>query len=153
MSDFVILMSELLDVKMTGLKVRCSVDRTWLMVLVQSRSEWSVAIFDRCVKFFRSRIRIIQIIVVKIFVLAPYPPCGESESTKKQSTANTTNYATNNFLGTGTQARATAAGAGPGNQRASHTSTCGNWYNSIGSSSSRNCLSITCHDDLSRDLL
>jgi len=68
------------------------------MVLVECALEWRLVVVGGCAEFLWLNIWIVQIIVVKVLLLAPNPPCRVPKRTEQQCATNTAYYPSNDGL-------------------------------------------------------
>lgn len=73
----------MLEILCSNLKVGCRVDRTWLVVLIQGRSERGGIGSGGSAGFVLIEVGVVEIIVVKVLLLAPDAPGSVSQSGKK----------------------------------------------------------------------
>lgn len=69
------------------------------MILVQGRAERRGIGSRGRTGLVLVEVGVVQVIVMKVLLLAPDSPGGISQSSKEQGAANTTNYATDRLLG------------------------------------------------------
>jgi len=81
------------------LKIRCRIDWTRVVVLIECALERCLLVVGRSAELLLLSVGIVEIVVVEILLLAPNPPCGESESTKQECTAHTSDNTTDDLLG------------------------------------------------------
>ena len=79
--------------------------------MIQSGTERSVIRSRICAELILVDIWVVEIIVVRILLLAPDTPSSVSQASEKQSTTNTTDHTTNSRFGCVTESRAATAAA------------------------------------------